>query len=383
VSGSDPWNSPPLAELTAAEASHLRDLAFDAETFSKLAALLAQDQLPPNPIDGIVSAPRPGAIRRIPPPGSWQGDALPDAGTQLLAGGRVALVLLNGGMATRFEGRVKGIVDALPGRSFLALQAQRLKRIGEQLGAPVPLLVMNSFATEGPTLAHLERSEWFGLDPDQVRLFRQSGAPRLGPDGRLHREADGSVSVYGPGHGDLLPSLRRTGALAWARERGVEYLLMANVDNLAADLDVRLLGAFAAWGSEMMVEAAPKAPEDVGGAPADVDGRTVIVESFAFPPGFDHASLPVFNTNTLWFRADAIDRDIPLRWYCVRKRVEDKTVVQFERLVGQASWFLDTAFVEVPRARFLPIKRPADLDAARPTLRAMFGMGLNVLNGVR
>ncbi len=158
---------------------------------------------------------------------------------------------------------------------------------------------------------------------------------------------------------------------------------MANVDNLGATLDTSLLGAFAAWGHEMMVEAAPKLAGDVGGAPADVDGRTVIVEGFAFPDGFDHASLPTFNTNTLWFRLDALQREPPLRWYCVRKTTRGHAVVQFERLVGQASWFLDTAFVEVSRDRFLPIKSPADLDAALPALRSMFGIGLEVLNGVR
>ena len=39
------------------------------------------------------------------------------------------MLLLNGGMATRFGGRVKGVVDALPNRSFLALQASRLKAL--------------------------------------------------------------------------------------------------------------------------------------------------------------------------------------------------------------------------------------------------------------
>ena len=379
----DPWSRPPLSALTPTERARLESLAFDAPTFAELADALVQDRLAHNAVDGVVTAPPAGSVRKLAPPGSWQGDALPDAGTQILAAGRAALLLLNGGMATRFGGRVKGVVDALPGRSFLALQASRLRSMGAALGAPVPLLIMNSEATEGATRRHLEDHDWFGLDPSQVRLFNQGGAPRLDGDGALHRDEVGAISVYGPGHGDLLPSLRRSGALEWARARGVEYLLMANVDNLAADLDPRLLGAFASWGTEMMVEAAPKEPQDVGGAPAAVDGRTVIVEGFAFPPGFDHASLSVFNTNTLWFRTDALMRHLPLRWYCVRKTYGGQTVVQFERLVGQASWFLETAFVEVSRARFLPVKSPEDLAAARPLLKSMFGFGLNVLPGVR
>ena len=129
----------------------------------------------------------------------------------------------------------------------------------------------------------------------------------------------------------------------------------------------------------MMVEVAPKLPGDMGGAPAEVDGRLKIVEGFAFPEAFDPDRIPVFNTNTLWFRTDALDRDFPLRWYVVRKDVGGEEVVQFERLVGQASWFLETEWAEVGRDRFLPVKTQADLEALQPKLRELFGTRLEVL----
>ncbi|HCP44765.1 MAG TPA: hypothetical protein DIU15_01860, partial [Deltaproteobacteria bacterium] len=98
-----------------------------------------------------------------------------------------------------------------------------------------------------------------------------------------------------------------------------------------------------------------------------------------FPEDFDQASIPVFNTNTLWFRTEAVDRELPLRWYAVKKQAHGDDVLQFEQLVGQASWFLDTAWVEVPRERFLPVKSPADLEAVQARLRSMFGVRLEVL----
>lgn len=368
----------PLADLTPPERARLRGLALDEARFRQLATDLVEDRLPPNQLREV-EPPDPSPFAPCPPTGTWQGDALVDGGTQLLSGGRAGLLLLNGGMATRFGGRVKGVVDALPGRSFLALQAGRIRDLSRRCDAPVPLLLMNSEATDGPTREHLEANDWFGLDPAQVRMFVQSGAPRLRPDGRLYRDADGAISVYGPGHGDLLPSLRRTGTVAWAQALGVEALLMANVDNLGADLDPGLLGHFAATGDELMVEVVRKNPGDVGGAPARVEGRVAIVEGFAFPSGFDQDRIPHFNTNTLWFRLDALDRDLPLRWYCVRKEVEGEPVVQFERLVGQASWFLRTGWVECSRQRFLPVKSPEDLEALQPTLRDRFGTRLRVL----
>jgi UTP--glucose-1-phosphate uridylyltransferase len=367
----------PLDALRPDERSLLDSLGFDADTFAALARSLREGTLPPNQVVGEVVAPAAGVIRPPVAPTSPQGAAMTEAGLQLLAQGRAAMVVLNGGMATRFGGRVKGVVDALPGRSFLGLQASRLAALAAG-GSAASLLVMNSRATDPATRAHLVDHDHFGLSADDVFCFLQSGAPRLTPEGALYRDERGAISIYGPGHGDLLPSLRRSGALSWLRERGVEYLLMANVDNLGGALDPHLLGTFAASGDEMMGEVVAKDPGDLGGSPASVDGRVQLVEDFAFPEGFDKDCIPVFNTNTLWFRTDALDRDFPLRWYCVQKKADDSPVVQFERLVGQVSWFLDTRWALVSRDRFQPVKSPEDLEAAQPRLRKMFGR-LNVV----
>lgn len=367
----------PLGSLSPDERAFLDSLGFDAETFAALVAGHLRGDLPSNRVAGTVTAPPP--IPPVAPTGSWQGDALIDAGRQALHGGQAGLLLLNGGMATRFGGRVKGVVDALPGRSFLALQGERMAALQAETGRALPMLLMNSYATEQATREHVEVGGEFGLRPGSLRSFLQSAAPRIRPDGSLYRDADGAPSFYGPGHGDLLPSLRRSGELERLSADGVQVVLMANVDNLGAALDPALLGHFLASGADMMVEAAPKLAGDVGGAPASVDGRVQLVEGFAFPEGFDHASVPVFNTNTLWFRVDALRRDFPLRWYRVLKKAAGDDVVQFERLVGQASWFLRTEFVTVPRARFLPVKAPRDLETVRPRLREMFGVSLRVL----
>jgi len=365
--------------LTDNEQDQLQQLGFRADVFDTLVEDFVAGRFPSNSVQGTVTPPPEGSI--LPPPsiGTMQGDAVHDGGYQLLSQGRAGLVLLNGGMATRFGGRVKGVVDALPGRSFLALQVARLVTSLRELGTAPALLVMNSEATDQATREHFEQNDYFGLPQDRVRFFKQSGAPRLRPDGSLYRDEEGAISIYGPGHGDLLPALRRTGALRWAREQGVEVLLVANVDNLGATLDPQLLGMFAASGDEMMVEVVRKDEGDVGGCPAQVDGRLCIVEGFAFPEGFDQSAIPVFNTNTLWFRSDAVDRELPLRWYAVKKQADGAEVLQFEQLVGQASWFLDTAWVEVPRQRFLPVKSPADLEAVQGRLRGMFGVRLDVL----
>jgi UTP--glucose-1-phosphate uridylyltransferase len=120
------------------------------------------------------------------------------------------------------------------------------------------------------------------------------------------------------------------------------------------------------------VELVDKWVGDAGGAPARVGGRLQIVESFRFPADFDQASIPVFNTNTLWFQTEALTRAHALTWFVVRKEVEGRPVVQFERLVGELTAFESTCWLRVPRVgaetRFVPIKSPSDLAECRASL---------------
>ena len=54
-----------------------------------------------------------------------------EAGVEALRAGRVAQVVLAGGMATRFGGVVKGAVEALDGRSFLSWKLGETARLAD------------------------------------------------------------------------------------------------------------------------------------------------------------------------------------------------------------------------------------------------------------
>jgi UTP--glucose-1-phosphate uridylyltransferase len=112
---------------------------------------------------------------------------------------------------------------------------------------------------------------------------------------------------------------------------------------------------------------------DKGGIPCRLDGRPVILEEFRLPKGFDAAKVRTFNTNTFLVDARAL-KDVKLDWtfFEVKKQVEGKDVVQFERLLGELTSALDTRFVKVPReglaSRFLPVKDGPELEARKPEI---------------
>jgi UTP--glucose-1-phosphate uridylyltransferase len=356
-------------ELDARTRELLDRFGFDEERFERLRARVADGSLSPasNVVEGRVEPPAPEDITRLPPRGADGEERA--AGLAALCAGEVALVVLNGGMATRFGGVVKGTVEVLDGRSFLELKLASAVEVGEALGAPIPAVVMTSFATDTATRDFVAERRL----PEPL-WFSQYVSLRLEPDGALFRGADGRPSPYAPGHGDFLDAFRRSGTLARLRDRGVRCAMVSNVDNLGARVDPAVLGAHLLAGRPMTAEVARK-EGDMGGAPARVDGRPTLLEAPRFPPGFDHDLIPVFNVNTVWFDLDALDREFDLTWLYVEKEVDGRRAVQLEHLFHEASAFLPTTYLEVPRTgaqgRFFPVKTPADLESSRDALREM------------
>lgn len=358
--------------IDAETAALLARYGFDQATFERLRRRLPADPTAgdANQIRGLLEPPRRQDIVRLPLGGSAEERVLAAIGRRALADGRVGTVVLAGGMATRFGGKVKAAVTVTDGRSFLDLKLAEVSRAARDAGGRVPVILMASFAT----FEEVRRLGDAASCPEApVEVVTQSVSVRLTSTGEVFREPDGRASPYAPGHGDLTFALRASGALDRFRGAGGRHLFVSNVDNLAATLDPAVIGAHIEAGRPAAVELVRKEPGDVGGAPARVDGRLQIVEAFRFPLGFAQDGIPVFNTNTFVLDADGIDRDFPLTWFAVKKQVNGQEVVQFERLVGELTAFLPTTFVEVPRdgaaSRFEGAKDPDELARRLPVIR--------------
>lgn len=342
---------------------------FDAERFERLRERVADGSLSAasNVVTGRVEPPAEDDLVHL--PGRAADADARAAGLAALRAGEAAVVVLNGGMATRFGGGVKGMVEVLDGRSFLELKLASAAEVAERLGTSIPAAVMTSFATDVATRDFVAAR---GLPAPLY--FSQSVSLRLEPDGSLFREGDGRPSLYTPGHGDVLEAFRSSGTLGRMRDDGVRHVIVSNVDNLGARLDPAVLGMHILAGRPLTVEVASK-EGDMGGAPARVDGRLMLLEAPRFPPGFDQDQIPVFNVNTVTFDLEALDREYDLTWLYVEKQVEGRRAVQLEHLFHEVSAFLPTTYLVVPRSgprgRFFPVKTRNDLEAAREPLREL------------
>jgi UTP--glucose-1-phosphate uridylyltransferase len=348
--------------VDAATLERLAPYGFDPGALEAFRARLAGPAAS-NAVKGTLVPPAPEDVTPLPPLGSAARRALRQAGLELIARGEVGVVVLAGGMATRFGGVVKAVVPVLEGKSFLELKAQDIERVSRQAGGQVRPLVMSSFSTHDTILAHVREK---GLLGGRLDVFPQFVSLRLTPQGGLFLDGAGQPSPYATGHGDFSFALRRSGALGRFRAGGGTLLVMSNVDNLGATVDPAMLALHRQLGAALTAEVVRKEKGDKGGAPARLDGVPQIIEGFRFPDGFDQDRIPVFNTNTFVFEAAALDRDFELPFYRVEKSVDGRPAIQFERLVGELSAFLPTRFVEVlregPDGRFLPAKDPEELQ---------------------
>jgi UTP--glucose-1-phosphate uridylyltransferase len=355
------------SEVPAELEALLRRFRFDHVPFERLRerfVAASPDAESMHRISEAIEIPAADVVRPLPTAGTREHDELAAAGSAAIERGEIAAVVLAGGMATRFGSRVKALAPVLDGQglSFLDLKLADLTRLG------VDVTLMTSFATQD-ALAEVLQDTAVQLAPQLISL-------RLAGDGSLFLDDAGAPSPHAPGHGDLADALRLSGALDRYRRAGVRTLFMCNVDNVGATLDPALAGLHLALGGEITAELVAKLPGDTGGLPVRrADGSLAIAEAFRVPEGFPHDSFPLFNTNTLWIDLTALEAPAEFTWCVARKRVDGREAIQFERLVGELTWWHPSRYVHVPRegaaSRFVPVKDRDDLAAAQEQIAAI------------
>ena len=357
-----------IASIDAETRAILDRCGFDTIPLEDLAAGLSAEgvQADRSLISESVEMAPERQLYRMPETGSREEARLYSIGRETIDAGKVGVVVLNGGMATRFGGSPKCVFPAIDGRSFLDLKLNQAVKAGR---GRTPIMLMNSFATERATLSHLKEID-LGCN---VETFNQMISLRLTPEGELFIGEDGRPSPHTTGHGDLPFALRSSGILDRFIESGGRWLVASNVDNLGAGLNPVAVGGHIDQGNPISVEVVRAEPGDVGGFPALVNGRMVIVESFRAPRSFDLSRITAFNTNTFVFDVEVLAAEVALDWFPVVKTVDGIEAVQFERLIGQLTEFFDATWMlvprEGPRSRFIPVKTQADLETQIVTMR--------------
>ena len=183
-------------------------------------------------------------------------------GRELLAEGKVAMLVVAGGQGTRlgFDGP-KGTYPICPvtGKTLFQYFAEEIGRVAEKYGHAIPWYIMTSELNDRATREFFAAHENFGLPQGSVRFFTQGTMPAVGYDGQLLAAAPDSLALSPNGHGGTLLALRKSGALDEMKREGVEYISYFQVDNPLVPLaDPLFLGLHCLEKSRMSARMLPK-----------------------------------------------------------------------------------------------------------------------------
>jgi len=324
-------------------------------------------------------------------------DALPeppaDQARELLD--QLVIVKLNGGLGTSMGlSGPKSLIEVKQDTTFLDIIATQVLALRQRHGgARLPLLLMNSGITRGPSLELLRRR---GLELPGLPLdFLQGREPKIRADDYFPVEwpPDPELEWCPPGHGDIYPALAATGTLDALLAAGLRYAFVSNSDNLGAIADVRIAAFLAAEQVPFLLEATRGTPADrKGGHLATHDGHIVLRETAQVPDGDDSFTdverWRWYNTNNVWLDLRALKQlqaqdqaapELPLivNHKTVDPREPSSTpVIQLESAMGAAIGSIGGArAIAVPRTRFAPVKTTDDLLVVRSDAYELTGAG--------
>ena len=205
------------------------------------------------------------------------------AGEKELSSGRVAVLLVAGGQGSRlgYDGP-KGCYSIGPvtGASLFHFHARKVLARSIRHGASIPFYVMTSVANNEATVRHFEENDYFGLNPDDVFFFTQGMWPGMDGEGKIILDEPGHIFMSPDGHGGLLAALKRSGALADMKKRGIESVFFFQVDNPLVEIaDPAFIGHHVLEKSEYSLKlCAKRDPFEKVGMPMLIDGRYRMVE---------------------------------------------------------------------------------------------------------
>lgn len=312
-------------------------------------------------------------------------------GIRAIQEGKVAAVLLAGGMGTRLGSDApKGCYDI-----GLTHHVYIFERLITNLMDVVkvtdfwPLLfIMTSEKNNDATISFLKEHKYFGYREDRVIFFTQDMAPASDYDGKVYMESKSRIATSPNGNAGWFLSMKKAGLLPLLDKEGVEWLNIFAVDNVLQRIaDPCFVGATIDAGVEVGGKVIRKnARDEKVGVVCLEDGKPSIVEYYELSDEMmdlcDERGERVYNFGVILnylFSKDALIRivDDKLPLHVVEKKIphidesgepvnpDKPNGCKYEQLALDLIHALDSCLpYEVVREyEFAPIKNKTGVDS--------------------
>lgn len=305
--------------------------------------------------------------------------------------GRVAAVLLAGGMGTRLgSDKPKGMFDIGITRPVYIFQRiiENMLDVVRQADAWIHLFVMTSDKNHEITMQFFKEKNYFGYKEEYITFFIQDMVPASDYNGKVYMEEKGKISTSPNGNGGWFASMNKWGLLKTIKEEGIEWLNVFAVDNVLQRIaDPCFIGATIANNCVAGAKVVKKmAPDERVGVLCLEDGKPSIVEYYELTEEMkeakDDRGEPAYNFGVILnylFREkdleDIVEKQLPL--HVVEKKItyvdkDGNSIVpdkpngyKYETLVLDMIHQVDNCVpYEVDRNKeFAPIKNATGVDS--------------------
>ena len=167
-------------------------------------------------------------------------------GMESISKSEVGVILLSGGQATRLEADApKALFDiGLQSRkTLLQVQAEKIQKLESLSGGKLPWYIMTSEDTNDAIVEALENSSYFGMNPEQVKVFSQGTLPCLSDEGDILLENQSTIATSPDGNGGLLKAIKDECILADMKLKNLKHLFVYSIDNVLVKIaDPEFLG---------------------------------------------------------------------------------------------------------------------------------------------
>ena len=318
-------------------------------------------------------------------------DKFRSLGSEAIKEGKVAALLLAGGMGTRLgSDKPKGMYNIGETKDVFIFEmiVRNLMDVVDEVGVWIPFYIMTSEKNDKDTRDFFEEKDYFGYNKEYVKFFKQEMAPACDFNGKIYLERKDRISTSPNGNGGWFISFAKAGLLEEAKAKGIEYINIFAVDNVCQRMvDPLFVGAMLDGGYVSASKVVSKAtPEEKVGVLCLEDGKPSIVEYYELTEDMRYETLPdgslAYKDGVILnyiFKVEDLENNMNnnLVTHVVKKKIEclddEGNVVKpetengykFETLVLDMIHDMDNclAYEVVREKEFAPIKNKTGVDS--------------------
>ena len=318
-------------------------------------------------------------------------ESFTETGLEAIRAGKVAAVLLAGGMGTRLgSDDPKGMYNVGITRELYIFEClvNNMMDVVKQAGCWIHWFIMTSDKNNEATIQFLTEKNFFGYNSEYIHFFKQDMAAATDYEGKIYLEEKGKLSTSPNGNGGWFSSLKNSGLLQVIHKNGIEWLNAFAVDNVLQRIaDPVFIGATIQKDVTVGAKVVRKnAPDEKVGVMCLEDGRPSIVEYYELTEELmnakDAKGDPAYNFGVILnylFKVtdleDLMDGKLPL--HVVEKKIpylneegepvkpEAPNGYKYESLILDMIHLLDSCLpFEIERNKeFAPIKNKTGIDS--------------------